>query len=45
MPIIFLKDIHKNVSSIENADNKQSNLFKQLSNISKGEKPIEKSLF
>ena len=41
MPIIFLKDIHKNVLSIENADNEQSNAFKQLSNISKGEISIE----
>ena len=42
--IIFLRDIYTNVLSIQNAENEPSNLFKELSNISKGEKPIEKSL-
>ena len=42
---MFLRDICKNILSIENADNEQINLFRELSNISKCEKPIEKSLF
>ena len=31
MPITFLSDIYTNVLSIENADNEQNNLFKELS--------------
>ena len=45
LSIVFLRDTHKNVSSIENIDNEQSNLFQELSKISKGEKPIEKITF
>ena len=34
-PIIFLRDTHAKVLSIEQADGEQSNLFKELSDISK----------
>ena len=42
---MFLRDIYKNVLSIENADNNRSNLFKELINISEGKNPIEKFSF
>ena len=45
MSITFLKDIYANVLSIENADNEQSNLFKELSDLNKGGKQIEKITF
>ena len=44
MSIIFLTNIHKEVLSVEDAHKKQSNLFKESSDINKGEKPIKTSL-
>ena len=45
LPIIFLRDIYKNDLSVENANNKQSNPFKELSNTSKAEEPIKNNFF
>ena len=42
---MFLRDIYKNLLSIENADNNRSNLFKELINISEGKNLIEKFSF
>ena len=47
LPITFSRDILKrhNVLSIENAENEQNNLFKELSNLNKVGKGIEKIPF
>lgn len=45
MSIIFLANIHKEVLSVEDAHKKQRKLFKESSDINKGEKPIKTSLF
>ena len=47
MPITFSRDIIKsyNVLSIENAENEQNNLFKELRNLNKVGKRIEKIPF
>lgn len=42
LPIIFSIDIFTNVVWIKDLDKEQSKLFKELSDISKVEKPIEK---
>ena len=38
LPVTFLKDICKNILSIENADKQQINILKKLSNTSKCKK-------
>ena len=43
--LYFLRDKYKNVLSIENAQNEQRYIFKELSNIGRGEKPIVKISF
>lgn len=43
--IIFLRNMHTRVLSIEDADKEKSKLFKELSDTNKGEKPIEKLFF
>ena len=45
LPTTFPKYIHANFLSIENADKEQSNLFKELCEMSKGEKLLEKLPF
>ena len=45
MPTTFPKYIHANFLSIANADKEQSNLFKELCEMSKGEKLLEKLPF
>ena len=45
MPSIFLRDIYKNILSIENADNEQSVLFKIFGNLNKERKSSEKIFF
>ena len=45
LPSIFLRDIYKNILSIENADNEQSILFKIFGNLNKGRKSSEKVFF
>ena len=41
-PILFLRNIHRGVLSIEDADEEQVKVIKKLSNIVIGEKPIKK---
>ena len=45
MPAIFLRDIYTNNSSIDNADNEQSNLFKRFGDLNKGRKSSGKAYF
>ena len=45
LPTTFPKYIHANFLSIANADKEQSNLFKELCEMSKGEKLLEKLPF
>ena len=42
MPITFIRDLYTNVLSIINAHNEQSNLSKELSDLSKGENWLKK---
>ena len=44
LPSIFLRNIHTGVISIKDADKEESKLFKELSNINKSEKQVDKSL-
>ena len=41
---VFLRNIHTGVISIKDAGKEQSKLFKELSNINKSEKQVDKSL-
>ena len=45
MPIISSRNIHIRFLSKEDADMEQSNLFKKLSDINEGAKPIKKKYF
>ena len=45
LDIILLRNVHTGFLSIKDADKEQSKLFKELSDINKGEKPTKKSLF
>ena len=45
MPIIFSGNIHTEFLSIEDADEELINLFKELSDINKGKKPIVEKPF
>ena len=45
MSLTLLRNIHTEVLSPENTDKEQNKLFKKLSDINKGENPIEKKLF
>ena len=42
MPVVFLRDIHKGHLKLEDADDEQSNFAAKLTNLSKGNKTIEK---
>ena len=43
--ITFLRDLYAKILSIENADNEQHNLFKELNYLNKCEKPLERKRF
>ena len=43
--ITFLRNIHTGVLSIEDADEKQSKLSKELKDINKGEQPVEEKTY
>ena len=43
--IIFLRNIHKGFLSVEDTDKEQSKLFKELSDLNKGEKPVSNKSF
>ena len=45
MPAIFFRDMYTNNLSVENADNKQSDLLKMFGNLIKGKKSSEKISF
>ena len=45
LPAVFLRDIHTNDFSIENADEEQSDLFRILKSLNKGKKSPEKVSF
>ena len=45
LSVTFLRDICTKLLTIENVDNEQSNLFKELSDLNKDGKPIENLRF
>ena len=45
MDSVFLRDIYTSDSSIENADNEHTDLFKMFCNLNKGRKSSEKKKF